>query len=98
MYYCYLNWIVVIVFRNRVKMHSTSFFLIILLCFTFNQVSSINRVLRNLSHNKQQMSSVPALDVFDNFKILNHQSMWVECAEVHTGESFGKNIPNLFCS
>ncbi|XP_075905345.1 paired box protein Pax-6-like [Nelusetta ayraudi] len=49
-------------------------------------VSSINRVLRNLSHDKQQSSSVPALDIFDNFKMLNNQSMWVSCAGGHSGK------------
>lgn len=72
--------------RNGVEMFSTSFHLLIFFS-SYNQVSSINRVLRNLSHDKEQMSSVPALDAFDNFKILDHQSMWVDCAGEHTGES-----------
>lgn len=56
----------------------------------YNQVSSINRILRNLSADVQQASSLPALDIFDNFRMLNHQSIWVDSAEEHTGESVGK--------
>lgn len=42
----------------------------------FLQVSSINRVLRNLANDKPQMATVGTEGMFDKIKMLNGQSTW----------------------
>lgn len=39
-------------------------------------MSSINRVLRNLASDKQQMGTVGAEGMFDKLKMLNGQTTW----------------------
>lgn len=54
-------------------------------CCARLQVSSINRVLRNLASDKQQMGTVGAEGMFDKLKMLNGQSTWGGRSGWYTG-------------